>query len=117
MDDGGAVARIQLLDKLRNKVLVLRCLLDRGIALSRSLALARIPRISILAIALDPILPLLDEHLLFQQLQTEIAQRIGTQAAALEALVGVDGGIILQQLRDLAEDMVAYAIGVEGLEK
>jgi hypothetical protein len=49
---------------------------------------------------------LLASDLLFQQVQAEISQRIGTQAAALEAPVAGDGGVVLQQLRDPAEGVV-----------
>jgi hypothetical protein len=43
----------------------------------------------------------------------EIAQSIGAQAAALKTLVGGDMGVVLQQLRDAAEDLRPYAIGLE----
>lgn len=63
---------------------------------------------AILALTLD---------LLLQQLQVKVAEGIRAQAAALEALVGGDVRVVLQQLRDPAEDGGLYAMGSEGLEQ
>lgn len=116
LGDGGAIARVQLGDELRNEVGVLGGFLGGGqtgagrLPLPRALDLSGGRRVWRGILALAPDLILQDE-------QIEVAQRIGAQAAALEALVGGDVGVVLQQLRDPAEDRGAYAIGMEGLEQ
>lgn len=115
LGDSGAVARVQLVDELRNEVLVLDGFVDRGQARTGCLPLARGLDVSILDLAVHGALLALD--LLLQDVQVEVAQGIGAQTAALEAPVGGDVGIVLQQLRDSAEDVGPEAIGMERLEQ
>lgn len=55
--------------------------------------------------------------LLLQQQQVHIPQRIGTEPAALEALVGRDAGRLLQRVRDAAEHGRLGAIELEAAEQ
>jgi hypothetical protein len=116
-DDGAAIALIMFLDERWYEVSMLRCLLGGGQARTGGFPLARaldfaIQRRGVLGSILS-----FSPDLLLQLMEIEIAQSIGAQTAALEALVGGDMGVVLQQLRNAAEDLRAYAIGVEGLEQ
>jgi hypothetical protein len=51
-----------------------------------------------------------------QALEIEAAQGIRAETAALEVSVASDVGVLLQQVRDPAEDGSAYAIGMQALE-
>jgi hypothetical protein len=109
-----AVGRIELVDEPRNEVLVLQRLLDGGQCWAGLLALPRVPTVSI---GLFIVAALLVLNLLPQTLQVEVAQCIGTQPAALVVFVACNVGILLQQVRDAAEDSGADAIGMQALEQ
>jgi hypothetical protein len=82
-----------------------------------SFALPRVSKLTILdVLLLDSILLLLTVLLLFQQLQTEIPQGIGAQAAALEPTVAGNARVALQQLRNMAEGIVGQAVNIQRLE-
>lgn len=103
LGDGGAVASVQLVDKFRNEMLVLDGFLNGRQARAGGLPFARALDVSIGGIAIGK--SLLAPDLLLQDVQVEVAQGIGAQTTALEALVGGDVGVALQQLRDSAEDV------------
>lgn len=92
--------------------------LDRGKAGARSLSLPRVARGSNRRIGLRGALRiLLSSFLLFQQVQTEVAQSIGAQTSALEVLVARYRGIVLEELRDAGEYVVGKSIDAERLEQ
>jgi hypothetical protein len=73
--------------------------LDGRVGRAWGFALARGANLSVLAVLfLDAILALFAVLLLFQQLQAEISQGIGAQAAALETAVAGNARVALQQL-------------------
>jgi hypothetical protein len=118
-DDLLAVRGVQLVDELRDEVLVLQRLLDRRQRRARLLALPGVRAVAV-AVAAAAILAgvgLLELQLPPQALQVEVAQRIRAQAAALEELVAGDVGVLLEQVRDAAKDAGADAIGVQALEQ
>jgi hypothetical protein len=95
-------------------MLVLQRLLHGGQARARGLPLARLDlsvgRVAVWLVALIP-------DLFLEDVQVEVAQGLWAQAAALEALVGGDVRIGLQQIGDAAEDLRVHAIGMERLEQ
>jgi hypothetical protein len=107
VSDGDAVARIQLVDELRNEVLVLDRFLDGGQARTRRFPLAGVldVAIRIWRVAINCNLLALD--LLLQNVQVKVAQGIRTETAALETPVGGDVRVVLQQLRDPGKDLAA----------
>jgi hypothetical protein len=78
------------------------------------LSLRRVRDVSILTLAVAALLVF---KLPPQALQVEVAQCIGTKTAGLEVLVRGDVRVLLQQVRDPAEDGRCYAIGMEALEQ
>jgi hypothetical protein len=98
---------------------VLRCFLDRGQAGAGAwcLPLSRDSDLSILSVVFQATVLSLALDFLLQNVQIKTSQRIGTEAAALVALLIGNGGVVLQQIGDSAEDGRAYAMGVEGLEQ
>lgn len=113
--DGGAVAGVQLVDEVRNEVLVLDRLLDRRQGGARGLALARGLRVGVGRVGIGR--GALAPELVLEDVQVEVAQGIRAEAAALEALVLGDVRVALQQLRDPAEDVRGEAMGVQRLEQ
>lgn len=109
-----AVGRVQLIDQLRNEVRVLQRFLDRRQRRAGLLPLSRVRavaihfpvRVGVLVLDLPP-----------QAVQVEVAQGIRAEAAALEVLVAGDVGVLLQQVRNPAEDRGAHAIGMQALEQ
>jgi hypothetical protein len=93
---------------------VLQRLLDTRQAWAMPLSLARVGDLPILALAVAALLVL---NLPLQTLQVEVAQRIRTEAAGLEVLVGGNVRVFLQQVGYPTEDGGPYAIGMEALEK
>lgn len=93
---------------------MLQRFLDRG---QRWTRLLPFPRVCNVSIGLVIIVALFVLNLPPQALQIKIAQGIRAQTAALEILVASDVGVLLQQVRDPAEDVVAYAIGSQTLEQ
>jgi hypothetical protein len=95
-------------------VLVLQRFLDRG---QRRTGLLPLPRVRAISVRLLIGVALLVLNLPSQALQVEVAQRIRAQAPALEVFLAGDVGVLLQQVRDPAEDGSAYAIGSQTLEQ
>jgi hypothetical protein len=113
LGDFMAVRGVQLVDELRNEVLVLQRLLDVGQHGTGLLPLARVA----IAAGLVAVVALLEVDLAPQPLEIEAAQGIRAEAAALEVAVAGDVGVLLQQVRDAGEDGGADAIGVQTLEE
>jgi hypothetical protein len=95
-------------------VLVLQRFLNCGQCRTGLLPLPRIRAISIRLIA---IVALLVVDLPPQAVEIKVAQGIRTETAALEVSVASNVGVLLQQVRDPAEDGGAYAIGMQTLEE
>jgi hypothetical protein len=108
-----AIRGVQLVDELRNEVRVLQRLLDRG---QRGTGLLPLAWVAI-AGGVVAVIALLEVDLAPQPLEIEVAQGIRAETAALEVPVASDIGVLLQQVRDPAEDGSAYAIGVQALEQ
>ena len=111
-----AVGCVQLPDELGHQVVVLERLLDRGQHRPRGLSLPGVLVVAMLGAAVAAVAGLLQVNLPPQTLQVEAAQGIGTQAAALEELLGCDVRVGLQQLGRLAEGIRGHAIAREALE-
>jgi hypothetical protein len=109
-----AIRGVQLVDELRDEVLVLQRFLDGGQRRTGLLPLARVRDIAIRLLAVVTLLVL---DLPPQTLQVEVAQGIRAQAAALEVVVASDVGVLLQQVRNPAKDGGAHAIGMQALEQ
>lgn len=93
---------------------MLQRFLDRG---QRRTGLLPLPRVRAISVCLLIVVALLVLNLPPQALQVKVAQCIWAQSAALEVFVASDVGVLLQQVRDAAEDRVAYAIGSQTLEQ
>jgi len=100
---------------------VLQRLGDGGQRRARLLPLARVcGAVAVpvrVAVRVAIVVALLVLDLPAQALQVEVAQGIRAQAAALEGPVGDDVGVLLQLVRDLAEDIVLEAVRVQALEQ
>jgi hypothetical protein len=111
-----AVGDVQLLDELRDEVLVLQRLLHRR---QRRAGLLALPGVRAFAVGFRvfAVAALLELDLAPQPFQIKGAQRIRTEAAALVVVVAGDVGVLLQQVRDAAKDGGADAIDAEVVEQ
>jgi hypothetical protein len=109
-----AVRSVQLVHELWDEVLVLQRFLDRG---QRWTGLLPLPRVRAISMRLVAGVALLVLDFPPQPLKIKVAQGIRTETAALEVPVASNIGVLLQQVRDAAEDGGAHAIGMETLEE